>query len=65
MGRTCSEFGGQEKCVYALAGQPEERAHLKDLGVEGRMTFKWTLKKWDRRAWSGFIWLRIQTIDGL
>ena len=34
--------GGQEKCTYALVGQPEEKDHLEDLSVDGRMTLKWT-----------------------
>lgn len=27
-----------------------------------RIILKWTLKKWYERVWSGFIWLRIETV---
>jgi hypothetical protein len=38
---------------------------LKGLGIDGRMTLKRILKKWDRRAWNGLIWLRIGIIGRL
>jgi hypothetical protein len=28
-----------------------ERVHLKDLGVDGRMTFRWIFMKWDVEVW--------------
>ena len=31
-----------------LVGKTEEKNHLEDLGVDGRMSLKWTLKNWDR-----------------
>jgi hypothetical protein len=29
-------------------GKPEERDHLENLGVDGRIILKWIFKKWDR-----------------
>jgi hypothetical protein len=37
-------------------GNPRERAHWGDLGVDGM--------KWDVRVWTGFGWLRIETGGG-
>jgi hypothetical protein len=30
-----------------LVGKPEEKDHLKDPGVNGRIQLKWIFKKWD------------------
>jgi hypothetical protein len=42
-----------------------ERALLKDLGVDGNIILEWILKRSDERAWTGLIWLRLRTSDGL
>jgi hypothetical protein len=40
-------------------GDPKERTHLEDLGVDGRIILKCAFKKCDGEAWIGFIWLWI------
>ena len=39
--------------------------NLIDPGVDGRVTLKWMFEKWDGRAWTGKISLRIGTGGGL
>jgi hypothetical protein len=39
---------GERRGVYRdLVGNPRERDHLGDPGVDGRIILKWTLRKWD------------------
>jgi len=45
-------------------GNLRERDHLEDAGVDGRIILRWILRKWDVRAWTGLIWLRIETGGG-
>jgi hypothetical protein len=40
-------------------GTPEEKNHLKNLDVDGRIIMKCTLKKCDDEVWTLFIWLSI------
>jgi len=42
----------------------KERVHLEDPGVDGRIILSWIFRKWDVRAWTGSIWLRIGTGGG-
>jgi len=43
-------------------GNLGKKDHLENPDIRGRIILKWTLRKWDG-AWTGLIWLRIQT-DG-
>jgi hypothetical protein len=57
---------GVGRNVYrVLVGNPEEKDHLNDQGVDGRMGSKWTLGRLLSGVWSGFTWLRIGTGGGL
>jgi hypothetical protein len=38
---------------------------LEDIGVDGKIALEWILEKDCGRLWTGFIWLRIGTSDGL
>jgi len=46
-------------------GKSEERDHLEDPGIDGRIILRWIFRKWHLRAWTGTIWLRIRTGGGL
>ena len=47
-----------------LVGTHNGREHLEDLHIDGRMILKWIFKKWDVKAWTGLLWLRIGTGGG-
>ena len=42
-------------------GHLRERAHLEDLGVDGRILLKLLFKKCDEEAWTGLISLSMET----
>ena len=42
----------------------EEREHLEEPGVDGKIILRWIFRKWDVGAWNWSIWLRIETIVG-
>ena len=46
-----------------LMGRPEGN-NSQNLDVDGRITLKWTFKKWDGEAWTAVLWLRIGTVAG-
>jgi len=45
-------------------GNVMEMDHMDDLGVDGRIMFKWALNKWDEEARTGFIWLGMGQVAG-
>jgi hypothetical protein len=46
-------------------GNLRERDHLEDQSVDERIILRWIFRKWDVRAWTGSVWLRIGTGGGL
>jgi hypothetical protein len=56
---------GVRRVVYrVLVGKPEERDHLRDSGVDGKIILCWVFMKWDMGLWTGSSWLRIGTGGG-
>jgi hypothetical protein len=45
-------------------GNLRERDHLRYSGVNGKIMLRWIFRKWDVKACTGFIWLRIETGGG-
>jgi hypothetical protein len=43
----------------------KERDNLEDLGVNRKIIIKWLLRKWDGRALTELIWLRIGKSKGM
>ena len=48
---------GKLKYFFVISSN-EEPAHLEDLGVNGWMTLKWTLKRMEEEAESVSLWIR-------
>jgi hypothetical protein len=46
-------------------GDLKEGDHFEVLGVDGITIIQWIFKKRDGKAWTGLIWLRIETGGGL
>jgi hypothetical protein len=60
-----AHLGEGEPCTGFWWESLNEKDHLRDQGVGGRMGSKWILGKLVRRVWSGFTWLMIGIIGPL
>jgi hypothetical protein len=53
---------GERRHAYRIWwGNLREKDHMEDPGIDGKIMFR----KWDGATWTGLIWLRIGTGDGL
>jgi len=59
MGGECYTMGGGKAYTGFRWENVRKRDHLEDPGVDGKMIIRWVFRKWDVRAWTGSIWLRI------
>jgi hypothetical protein len=48
-------WGIRELHARFLVAKREGKKHLGGLGLDIRIILQWTLKKFDRRAWTGFV----------
>jgi hypothetical protein len=56
---------GEIRGVYwVLVGKTEGKAHLEDLGIDGRIILRWIFRNWNVGEWSEMSWLRIVTGGG-
>ena len=55
----------EERGVHkVLVGKPEEKSHLRNQDVDGRIILRWILRKWEGVVGTGWSWLRIGTGGG-
>jgi hypothetical protein len=60
-----ARMGREEVLIGFWLGGPKGRDHWKDLDVDGRMTFRWTLGRKRTMGRTGFGWLRRGSSGGL
>jgi hypothetical protein len=66
MGGIYSMHGGLGGAYKDFVGKPEKRDHQGGVAIDRRIILKWILKEQDvRRIWTGFIWLRMGSSNGL
>jgi len=56
MGRACSAY--REAYTRFWFEYLNERDHLSDPGLDGRIILRWIFRKWDVEMWTGSSWLR-------
>jgi hypothetical protein len=61
MGGECSADGEGRGCTGFWWGNPRERDHWGDPGVDARIIVRWIFRKGDVGKWTGLSWLRIET----
>ena len=64
LARHVERMGDSRGEYTVLVGRPEGKRPLGRPNVEGKITLKWMLKKWDGGLGTGLIWLRTGTGDG-
>jgi hypothetical protein len=64
MGGACSKCGGGDKYTGFWWENLREGDHFGDPGVDGKITLKLIFRKWDGKAWTGLLRLRIGTVGG-
>jgi hypothetical protein len=65
MDGACSTYGERRGTYWVLVGRTDEKSHLEDPGLDGRIVIKLVFQKWDGEPCIGFIRLRMGTGGGL
>jgi hypothetical protein len=60
-----ARIGEMGNSYNTLVGNLKGKDQMKVLGADLRIIIKWILEKQGGRLWTGLIWLRIQSSDGL
>ena len=63
-GRACSTYGEKTGAYRGWWGNQRETDHWEDLDVVRRIIVRCIFRKWDVKAWTGLIWLKIGIVGG-
>jgi hypothetical protein len=50
MGRACGIYEGEKRCIQVTVGNLNERDHLEDVGINGRIILQWMLNSMGGRG---------------
>jgi hypothetical protein len=64
MGRACSAYGGEERCIRVLMGKPEGKRPFGRLRRRWKDNITMDLQEVGCGVWTGSYWLRIGTGGG-
>jgi len=62
--RHVAHMGDRRGGCRILMGRPEGKTSLRRRRHRWDDSFKWVFKKWDGDAWTGLLWLRLETGGG-
>jgi hypothetical protein len=58
---TCGIDEKFENCVKNLVGNLRNRGLLEELGIDGRIILELILRKFRKRVWTAFVWLKVMS----
>jgi hypothetical protein len=62
MDRACNTNGGEEECIWVIVGKARRKKTTRKTKT---YILKWIIERQNGVIWTGLMWLRIWTSEGL